>query len=418
MGKTYSCKSLHHSIYAGPDVLRHCCKRFFVDGKMKGDVVIHPVGSDADISYEKIREHKQRLFDDINSGKETPCTGCQLLTLDDWPSLSELDIRYISIETHSVCNLRCVYCSDIYYGGKKSSYDVRKLLECLDQRDAFKHELSLVWGGGEPVLLPSFEEIFPEIVATYRPEHNHLFTNAVTYSQTLEKYLAEGLVNIAVSLDSGLAKTFKAVRGKDKLQVVLENLRRYHLAGGEGVTIKYILLPENCAEDELSAFIENIESYGLVGCGFQISADFKEEMVDGDLLDAAFLLHKKLKEKGAKIVNFDYHLRPHIDKLQYGQQKASSSTVEKDIIVWGAGEYALRMVESDLLTARIKYFVDSDPMKQGKTLHGLSIKDPDAILEEKDANIFIASIRYHGEIYQDLIKMGVPFGNIMEANMI
>ena len=36
----YSCQDLQQSIYFGPRELRHCCQRFFVDGKMKGDVKI------------------------------------------------------------------------------------------------------------------------------------------------------------------------------------------------------------------------------------------------------------------------------------------------------------------------------------------------------------------------------------------
>jgi len=184
------------------------------------------------------------------------------------------------------------------------------------------------------------------------------------------------------------------------------------------VTIKYILLPENSVEEELDAFAENVEAYDLAGCSFQISADFKKELVDSDLLDSAVSLYGKLKAKGATIVNFDYHLRPHIDRLQFARQKASPDGTEKDVIVWGAGEYALRMVESEQMAARIKYFVDSDPLKQGKTFNGLTIKRPDAILEEQDASIFIASVKYHSEIYQDLIKIGVPVDNIIEANMI
>ena len=68
MAKTLSCESLHHAVYAAPDVLRHCCKRFFVDGKMKGDVEISDVTSDADISYDRIMEQKKKLHEDINQG--------------------------------------------------------------------------------------------------------------------------------------------------------------------------------------------------------------------------------------------------------------------------------------------------------------------------------------------------------------
>ena len=41
--KKISCTALQSSIYLAPDELRHCCKRFFYKGEMKGDVQIFPV---------------------------------------------------------------------------------------------------------------------------------------------------------------------------------------------------------------------------------------------------------------------------------------------------------------------------------------------------------------------------------------
>ena len=69
--KTLSCPSLHHSVYMAPDELRHCCKRFFVKGKMKGDVRIFRVKNDEDINAEKILSAKRKLYNDINNGKKT-----------------------------------------------------------------------------------------------------------------------------------------------------------------------------------------------------------------------------------------------------------------------------------------------------------------------------------------------------------
>ena len=72
MKKTLSCEALHGSVYFAPDMLRHCCKRFFRNGKMQGDVKIFDVASREDITFEKIVEHKKKLYDDINARKETP----------------------------------------------------------------------------------------------------------------------------------------------------------------------------------------------------------------------------------------------------------------------------------------------------------------------------------------------------------
>ena len=92
--KTLSCSALHNALYLAPDELRHCCKRFYVNGKMKGDVKIFPVKSTEDINAKNILEAKKKLYEDINSNKETECTGCPYLVRDDWPSFEKFE--YIS----------------------------------------------------------------------------------------------------------------------------------------------------------------------------------------------------------------------------------------------------------------------------------------------------------------------------------
>ena len=58
--KFYSCEDLQGSVYLGPNVLRHCCQRFFVNGKMEGDVEIFKVNKGDDISVANIIKKKER----------------------------------------------------------------------------------------------------------------------------------------------------------------------------------------------------------------------------------------------------------------------------------------------------------------------------------------------------------------------
>ena len=52
--KFYSCEDLQGSVYLGPNALRHCCQRFFVNGKMEGDVELFKVNKGDDISVKDI----------------------------------------------------------------------------------------------------------------------------------------------------------------------------------------------------------------------------------------------------------------------------------------------------------------------------------------------------------------------------
>ena len=60
--KFYSCEDLQGSIYFGPNALRHCCQRFFVNGKMQGDVEILKVKSNNDINVQDIISEKKKLL--------------------------------------------------------------------------------------------------------------------------------------------------------------------------------------------------------------------------------------------------------------------------------------------------------------------------------------------------------------------
>ena len=60
--KTFSCNSLHNALYLAPDELRHCCKRFYVNGKMKGDVKIFSVNNSKDVNSNNILQAKKNYM--------------------------------------------------------------------------------------------------------------------------------------------------------------------------------------------------------------------------------------------------------------------------------------------------------------------------------------------------------------------
>ena len=64
--KTYSCEDLQGSVYFAPNVLRHCCQRFFVKGKMQGDVEIMKIKSDKDLDSQKIFNEKRKIINNWN----------------------------------------------------------------------------------------------------------------------------------------------------------------------------------------------------------------------------------------------------------------------------------------------------------------------------------------------------------------
>ncbi|MFH1846220.1 MAG: radical SAM protein [Candidatus Omnitrophota bacterium] len=383
---------------------------------MRGDVDILKVSSNLDITVKKILEYKQRLHKDINSGKETPCSGCPWLEYYEWEPFNKLRIKHLSIENHTVCNLRCIYCNEAYYGGKKSNYDIVHLYKELKSKDVFDGNISLVWGGGEPLLLDSFYEVFSTLTQELAPSHNSIFTNASIYSKSVAKYLEEGKVTITTSIDAGFGSTYNKIKGSDKLTRVLQNLKKYYQYGKGGITIKYLLLEENCNKDELLAFVKKIKEYGLIGCSFQISANYKTEQIDEEIAKMAIFLFNELKKSGAKLINFDDHLRPRLNSIK-NSLGIKNGYLDKDVIIWGAGDYAKMMLkESSFFKDRnIRCFVDSSKKRHGEKFELCEIKPPEAVLENKDTYIFIASTIHYREIYNQILDMGVSPKRIIDG---
>tara|TARA_Y100000590_G_scaffold468596_1_gene651971 strand:+ start:2532 stop:3872 length:1341 start_codon:yes stop_codon:yes gene_type:complete len=428
--KTYSCTALHSSVYFAPNELRHCCKRFFVNGKMKGDVQIFPVKKNEDISVDKILKEKKRLYDSINKGEETPCSGCPFLTLDYWPKLKKLELKHLSIESHSVCNMKCTYCSDIYYGGLKANYNIEKIFNKFKKSGVVSKHLDVAWGGGEPTLMENFDNIFKNFTENFKPKSNKIYSNAIKYSKTIEKYLKIGKASMTTSIDAGTEKIFKKVRGVKAFEKVLKNLKKYLTAAGKGIVIKYIFTEDNYQMHEINNFINKIKEHGLQKCDFQISSNFKDEKLDNEQTISAIKLYTALIQLGANTCYFDDHLHPRLkNKIK---EIFESGISDKDpifsvvnnfqknkdlnIVIWGSGDTARQMIKRSLFfennNVRIHYFVDSDKSKHGKYIDDIEIRNPNEI-KKSDHSIIIASTIFYRDIYDKLIQMGIGKERIM-----
>ena len=113
-----------------------------------------------------IRKSKQSLIEDINKGNETPCTGCPYLEFKNWHENSKKGYDYISMEYHSICNLKCSYCSDKYYGGLNVQYDIEKLINDLIKTNTFDDNATFIWGGGEPTIVKNFNKLINVIISS------------------------------------------------------------------------------------------------------------------------------------------------------------------------------------------------------------------------------------------------------------
>ncbi len=431
--KYKSCKDIEKSLYIAPNEIRSCCQRFFFKGKMRGDAKLIDIEDGVTPTSNDIKKARENLFNKIQNDESESCLGCPFLYETDKPDFSH-EINHLSIEHHSYCNLRCTYCSEIYYGGKRSKYNVVEFIKYLSDSKAFKNCKQVVWGGGEPTLDKSFELIVNEIDKYANPNIYHrVFTNSVRYHQAVKDFLKRDLIKIVTSIDAGTKEKFKQVRGRDKFYNVFENLQKYSSYNPNRITIKYILTDENLDESELKNFVKNCIKYNLEKCNFQISMNYKNEDLELKYLKSITYLMGYLKKNNINKFFCDDHIAARFKKLseekkeiliRYLKEKNFSDVIiGEDILrnlnIYGAGDIAENLINKSSIAANnynIRIY-DSDPKKIGTYLNGIKIEKPDEIIKNSD-KIFISVAQSYDEIRSSLIKLKIDTNRIVSGLFI
>lgn len=430
--KKYSCEDLQGSIYFGPNALRHCCQRFFVDGKMKGDVEILKVKSDEDINVDNIISTKKKIIDDLNSNKKTPCDGCPKLQYKKWANADDIKINKISVEAHSKCNARCSYCSEMFYGGLNPNYDLNKMLFKFRESNFFDKNVAITWGGGEPVLLKNFKNIFKTFIESKYPKFQDIrvYSNSIIYSDLIHEYLDQGKIILTTSTDSGTQETYEKVRGVKKgFLEIFKNLKKYNTKKNGNIIIKYILTTDNYKNKEIDSFINLVKEHQLLNCDFEISTDYKFEKLDLNKSLSMVYFYNALSSAGAKFVHFDDHVRKRLFKFfkenfsikQIEENKMFDNLrkyFDKNIIVWGTGRYADEIINNSFLfkKSKVAYYVDG-VAKKNNSFISEKIYSPNKILTS-DNPILIASSTYWQEIYRTILDLGVDKKRVINTLII
>jgi hypothetical protein len=347
-----SCKDLDSSIFLGPDEIRACCKRFFVNGIRKGDVVL--LKADEKVDLQSIQSAKLELINRINIGSAPECSGCPYV---ERSPIYDGGIDYLSLENFAYCNMRCTYCSPKYYGGTEARYNAANIVSQVAKLPGgFEPNCHVVWGGGEPTLSPRFEPINQSLKAILKSGKIRVLSNSLKYSSNLEQQLSDNRFQLVTSIDAGTEETFQIIRGKPGLNEVMSNLVRYQkvLDDPRRLTIKYIIGSTNYSTLELQAFVEQLEGSPLLNSLFQISCDFTLDAPQEDLICALYELSLRLLKQGARFVFFDdlvrdrvrithdlaQSVREHISRNHLDEQYLLTTDFKASIILWGIGMQA------------------------------------------------------------------------------
>jgi sulfatase maturation enzyme AslB (radical SAM superfamily) len=188
------------------------------------------------------------------------CAGCSRLQCKTWRKRKFL-FDLLNFSHFTKCQLKCKYCFITKPGFKHHQNPIRltPVLDDMIKRKMLSPKSSALWGGGEPTILPDFDEIF-----TLLEDFGSLQvlnTNGVRLSGEVVNRLSRGRVSVVVSVDAGTRSTYRVIKGVDVFDQVMKNITTYAEVAPGKVAAKIILIEENA--QEVDRFLDTIQKAGV-----------------------------------------------------------------------------------------------------------------------------------------------------------
>lgn len=285
------CTKLFEELNFEPASLQPCCN-------VRGIRTPNFPYSGGPIDMPAYVEHIQKISDELQSGGAL-CRGCPDLRTASGFAEFALSFKALSVNMHRFfCNCKCVYCSLWNTPGRKIPYSVLPGLQSLHAGGFLDEHCAISWGGGEPGILPEFEDAVHWAMQNFYWQYVH--TNAIKFSPAITDLLTVGLGHINVSLDSGSPGTYRLVKGVDAWAKVAENLKNYAKYGNpEHITLKYIVFEANNRIGEIEKFLLFCGDLGVKTINFSLNFNETNEgaVSEKTILGAAYL-KKRAKELG------------------------------------------------------------------------------------------------------------------------
>ena len=189
-------------------------------------------------------------------GSESICHGCNQVKNYVFPS--EKKIRIMSCAFIAPCQLSCLYCVSPNAQRPLSeevksvvkSFDWQRFFRYMKENDLIAEDAYLIVAGGEFTICPRKNELL-DIIEKYNLQVD---TNAIIFDERLAMLTARPGGSLMISVDAGTGETYKRIKGLDAFEKVWNNIQNY-IEHDVCVTVKYILLPENSTEPDITGFI-------------------------------------------------------------------------------------------------------------------------------------------------------------------
>jgi wyosine [tRNA(Phe)-imidazoG37] synthetase (radical SAM superfamily) len=238
------------------------------------------------------------------------CRACRYYVKQFHPR--EIKIHQIGYGIGHACNSNCIYCATkVSERGERSSESVRKwhdefsfaqFLSELKKTKYYDAKLTQVFLGPRELAVHKNRD---EILQTAIMDETQFIiaSNSILFVKDIATLAAKPQNYLFTSLDAGTRETFKTVKQVDKFGQTVDNIMRYK-ASASNVYLKYIVLPTNANEEDLTGFLDIVKTVRPMGVDIAIDAFMPAQSISENMSIFASKLATGLDEFGIPYLRY------------------------------------------------------------------------------------------------------------------
>ncbi len=197
------------------------------------------------LDIEKLKIIKSESINIINSlNCPILCKNCEYYK--DNKHKNDNSIKYLYLSNWKNCYLNCLYCDypkeeDLIKAGH---YDIFQSIKQLIDSQLIDVNTTIIFDCGDATIHPEFDKILYYFI-NYGMRNIIINTPAMRYCESISEAIAKNIAQVIIPIDSGCPYIFGRIKGTNKFDIVISNLKRYlsfEEPSEKRVILKYTIL--------------------------------------------------------------------------------------------------------------------------------------------------------------------------------
>lgn len=254
------------------------------------------------LDISKIIEKRKNSVEEMKNGIiPDECKKCHNLKNIAWHKSEYIETLYLNQWRY--CYINCCYCNSPKQENliEAKHFDVMPAIEQLIDKKLFTVNTKVVFECGDSCIHPEFDKLMYFFI-NYGIKEVTVNTPALRYCQSIADALSNNITNVVISLDAGCAYIYERIKGLNKFDIAISNIKRYKQyeePSQKRVVLKYTIIKGiNDNEKEILDWYILSKNLGIKKLVFDIAENWFREIKDSipDYLKEIILFVRKISD--------------------------------------------------------------------------------------------------------------------------